>query len=60
VGLAVSPVLDIEFGNTMPSQQPPGLAIRKTYRQMVFMQFQGDSGDPTGENFVSIPEADVL
>ncbi|MHC4140775.1 MAG: ABC transporter ATP-binding protein [Planctomycetota bacterium] len=30
------------------------------YRQMVFMQFQGDAGDSNGEKFVSIPESDVL
>jgi ATP-binding cassette subfamily B protein/subfamily B ATP-binding cassette protein MsbA len=32
----------------------------ETYRQMVFMQFQGDAGDSNGEEFVSISESDVL
>ncbi|MHC4306786.1 MAG: ATP-binding cassette domain-containing protein, partial [Planctomycetota bacterium] len=49
-------------GGRIVAQGPHGELLQRSdmYRQMVFMQFQGESGDSKGEEFVSIPESDVL
>ncbi|MHC5006030.1 MAG: ATP-binding cassette domain-containing protein, partial [Planctomycetota bacterium] len=49
-------------GGRIVAQGPHSELLRQSemYRQMVFMQFQGDTADSNGENVVSIPESDVL
>ncbi|MHC4787365.1 MAG: hypothetical protein ACYTE6_15525, partial [Planctomycetota bacterium] len=51
----------LEAGRVV-DQGPHAELLQRTemYRQMVFMQFQGEDDGSEGENIVPIPESDVL